>query len=96
MAMKRQERIIEQEFEGYEFESPGGKVYCWFTAKCKIITEIKGDDITEPLTSESRFQYLDISDLGFTKDPLGEDLRDALSPMYNTLGKSITIEDFRF
>ena len=96
MAMKRQERVIEQDFECYELETPTGIVYCWFTAKCKIITEIEGDDITEPLSSESRFHYLDISDLGFTKDPLGEDLIDAMRPTYTMLEKSMTIEDFKF
>ena len=87
-------RIISQEFEERKLRFDNQAIFCWFTAKVKISTDI--DDENQ---SDSWFEWIDI--IGFE---YANSLQDANEGLYYTpslkmiksLELDLQIDEFRF
>jgi hypothetical protein len=92
-------RTITQEFEERPLKFEMKTVYCWFTAKAKIVTEIEGDNINDPEFSESRIEWVDISDFEYadTLVEAGEgNYNQPSAMMVKALERDLEVDEFRF
>jgi hypothetical protein len=92
-------RTITQDFEERELKFEGRTVYCWFTAKAQITTEIEGDGIDYEITSESKIDWVDVSDCEFAEslEHANEgEYSDATPSILKALERDLEVEEFRF
>jgi hypothetical protein len=92
-------RTITQDFEERELKFEGRTVYCWFTAKAQITTEIEGNGLDEEKTSESRINWIDVSDCAYVNEleSAHEGVFDDATPsMVKALERDLKVDEFRF
>lgn len=92
-------RTVTQEFEERELKFEGRNVFCWFTAKAKITTEISGNGLDEEVTSESKIDWVDVSDCEFAEslEHANEgEYSDATPSILKALERDLEVDEFRF
>jgi len=92
-------RTITQDFEERELKFEGRTVYCWFTAKAQITTEIEGNGLDEEKTSESKIDWVDVSDCAYVNEleSAHEGVFDDATPaILKALERGLEVEEFRF